>query len=208
MLDIRHGIYLIIFFMPLYLWRFSIFGIPTTALEIMIYILFLVWALNGVHSLERKDFSLNKINFYRLKPELQILNGPNRSSILNIGIVLLFLGIITSTFNSFDLRTSLGIFKGWFVGPFLFFVVFINIIKKEEHIASTLKSWIASGVVVSLVGIFYLLNSNLTFDGRLKAFFLSPNYLAMYLAPAFLIALFFLLNKLGARASALQPENV
>ena len=190
--NIRYGVYAAIFLMPSYLLRFSIFGIPTTVLEIMIYILFLIWALDGVRSLERKDFSLNKINFYRLKPELQILN---------IGIILLFLGIITSTFNSFDLRTSLGIFKGWFVDPFLFFVVFINIIKKEEHIASTLKSWIASGVVVSLVGIFYLLNNNLTFDGRLKAFFLSPNYLAMYLSPVFLILIVLLLDIFGARAS-------
>ena len=168
--------------MPLYLWRFSIFGIPTTVLEMMIYILFLSWALNGVHSLECKNFSLNKINSYRLKPELQILN---------IGIALLFLGLTISTFNSSDLRTSLGIFKGWFVSPFLFFVVFISVIKKEKHIILVLKSWLASGIVISLIGIFYLLNNDLTFDGRLKAFFLSPNYLAMYLAPAFLIVLFF-----------------
>ncbi len=175
--------------MPLYLWRFSIFGIPTTVLEIMIYILFLVWIINGVHSLECKNFGLNKINSYRLKPELQILN---------IGIALLFLGLIISTFNSSDLKTSLGIFKGWFVDPFLFFVVFISVIKKEKHIVLVLKSWLASGVAVSLISIFYLLNNDLTFDGRLKAFFLSPNYLSMYLAPVFLIALF----SLGARASA------
>ncbi|MCK5466412.1 O-antigen ligase family protein, partial [Candidatus Parcubacteria bacterium] len=182
---------------------------------IMIYILFLIWALNGAHSLLFCHFEpvrvrnlralLCKKNVY-IKIVLRSLNRfahfemtkkEDALNILNVGIVLLFLGLAISTFNSFDLRTSLGIFKGWFIDPFLFFVVFINIIKKEEHIASTLKSWIASGVVVSLVGIFYLLNNNLTFDGRLKAFFLSPNHLAMYLAPAFLIALVLLLNRLS-----------
>ena len=79
----------------------------------------------------------------------------------------------------------------------MFFVVFINVIKKEKHIISALKSWLASGVAVSLISIFYLLNNNLTFDGRLKAFFLSPNHLAMYIAPALLVILFFLLNNLS-----------
>ena len=217
--NIRYGVYAIIFLMPSYLLRFSIFGIPTTVLEIMIYILFLIWALNGAHSLLFCHFEpvrvrnlralLCKKNVY-IKIVLRSLNRfahfemtkkEDALNILNVGIVLLFLGLAISTFNSFDLRTSLGIFKGWFIDPFLFFVVFINIIKKEEHIASTLKSWIASGVVVSLVGIFYLLNNNLTFDGRLKAFFLSPNYLAMYLSPVFLILLVLLLDIFGARAS-------
>ena len=183
MLNLRHGIYLIIFSMPLYLWRFSICGIPTTVLEIMIYILFLVWFFKKII---RRYHSIyyDTVRLCRIK----------KNNILSIGIVLLFLGIIISTLNSADLRTSLGIFKGWFIDPFLFFIVFISVIKKEKHLFLVLKSWLFSGVAVSLISIFYLLNNNLTFDGRLKAFFLSPNYLSMYLAPVFLIALFLLLS--------------
>jgi len=180
--NIRHSIYAVVFLMPLYLLRFSIFGIPTTVLEIMIYVLFLVWIFKKIlkqyHSIYYDTVHLNRNN-----------------KMLLVGISLLFLGLTISTSNSSDLRTSLGIFKGWFFDPFLFFIVFISVIKKEKHLIISLKSWLASGVVVSLISIFYLLNNNLTFDGRLKAFFLSPNHLAMYLAPAFLIGLFFLLNK-------------
>ncbi|MEA2098343.1 MAG: O-antigen ligase family protein [Patescibacteria group bacterium] len=189
--NIRYGIYAIIFFMPLYLWRFSIGGIPTTALEIMIYILFLVWILNRI----RKNLLYK--NFYPALAEgFSDFNRLCKNNfILSIGIALLFLGLILSTVHSSDLRTSLGVCKGWFFDPFLFFIVFISVIKKDKQIILSLKSWIFSGVAVSLIGIFYLLNNELTFDGRLKAFFLSPNHLAMYLSPAFLIVLFFLLNK-------------
>ena len=186
MLNLRHGIYLIIFSMPLYLLRFSIFGIPTTVLEMMVYLLFLVWIINKI----------KKNNFYpALTDGFSGFSRLSKNGVLLTGIILLFLGVIISTFNSSDLRTSLGIFKGWFVDPFLFFIVFISVIKKEKHLVIALKSWLVSGVAVSSISVFYLLNNNLTFDGRLKAFFLSPNHLAMYIAPAFLIMLFFLLNK-------------
>ncbi|MCK5475553.1 MAG: O-antigen ligase family protein [Candidatus Pacebacteria bacterium] len=210
--NIKYGIYAVIFSMPLYLVRFSIEGIPTTALEIMIYILFFVWIFFEVHSLFLCHFEPVRVRNLRMllckknvhiKTALRYLNHfahfkmikrEDFLNILNIGIVLLFLGLTISTFNSIDLRTSLGIFKGWFVSPFLFFIVFVSVIKKEKHINLVLISLVLSGVVVSLISIFYLLNNELTFDGRLKAFFLSPNHLAMYLSPVLLILLFLLLN--------------
>ncbi|MEA1936632.1 MAG: O-antigen ligase family protein, partial [Patescibacteria group bacterium] len=187
--NIRCGIYTIIFSMPLYLLRFSVFGIPTTVLEIMIYILFLAWILNAT----------KKNNFYLALAES--FNGFSRfrknNPILLFGIILLFLGLALSTLHSSDLRTSLGICKGWFVDSFLFFVVFRSVIKEEKQIKLSLASWVFSGVAVALISIFYLLSNNLSFDGRLSAFYLSPNYLAMYISPVFLIALFFLLNSLS-----------
>jgi O-antigen ligase len=174
--------------------RFSIGGIPTTVLEIMIYILFLVWIINKIQKQYHLSFPRRRESIATLKLTINIIRN---SSALNIGIILLFLGLTISTFNSSDTRTSLGIFKGWFVDPFLFFIVFVSVIKKEKHIISALKNWIFSGVAVSLISIFYLLNNDLTFDGRLKAFFLSPNHLAMYISPVFLILLFFLLNGLS-----------
>jgi len=213
--NIRYGIYAVIFSMPLYLLKFSIFGIPTTVLEMMICILFLVWILNEFHHLLFCHFEpvkvrnlkaiLHRNNIY-FKAVFGFLNRfahfemtkrDKTLNVLNFGIVLLFLGLTISTLNSSDFKTSLGIFKGWFIDPFLFFLVFTNVIKKEKHIILSLKILLASGIAVSLISIFYLLNSNLTFDGRLKAFFLSPNHLAMYISPACLIALFFLLSKLS-----------
>ena len=185
--NIRYGVYIVVFSMPLYLVRFSISGIPLTALEVMIYILFLVWIFSRIR----------KNDFYPVLAE--DFGGFNRlykkNFILSIGITLLFLGVIISTTLSSDLRTSLGILKGWFIDPFLFFIVFVSVIKKNKHIMLSLESWVFSGVAVSLISIFYLLNNELTFDGRLKTFFLSPNHLAMYISPTFLIAVWFLLKE-------------
>jgi len=47
---------------------------------------------------------------------------------------------------------------------------------------------------VAIISLVYLITSDLTYDGCLKAFFLSPNHLAMYLSPPFLMLLFFLLR--------------
>jgi O-antigen ligase len=49
----------------------------------------------------------------------------------------------------------------------------------------------ASGILVAGIALTYLIFGQMTYDGRLKAFYLSPNHLAMYLAPAFLMALAF-----------------
>lgn len=188
MIILKYGIYLVIFSMPLYLWSFSFFGIPVNFLEMMIYILFMLWLSEKIRRLKSKKeiFSLiDSFKQYYFSKEY---------CLLHLGITLLFLGVIISTSLSSDLRTSLGIFKGWFVSPFLFFIVFINVIKKNEQIIWSLKSWLVSGVVVALISIFYLLIGEMTFDGRLKALFLSPNYLAMYLAPVLLIIIAFVLS--------------
>jgi len=190
MLNLRSIVYLIIFIMPLYLWRFSIVGIPMNILEMMIYILFFVWTLNKIKNvISSKKGKSNIVSVLKKNIFLK------QFYLLHIGIVLLFLGAIISTAFSSDIRTSLGIFKGWFVSPFLFFIVFINIIKKREHIYWSLKSWIVSGICVSLISFYYLLSGNITFDSRLKAFYLSPNHLAMYLAPIIIILIYFLLNE-------------
>ena len=172
MLDIRYGLYLVIFSMPLYLVRFSLFGIPTTLLETMIYILFLAWLLQE----NSKDERFKRISL--------LFKNEKR---LSCGIFLLFAGLFISTAYSSDLRASLGIVKGWFLDPFLFFLVFISRIKLENDMKNVLLSWVLSGFAVALISICYIFAGSLTFDGRLKAFFLSPNHLAMYLAPAFLI---------------------
>lgn len=222
--NLRYGIYLVIFLMPLYLWRFSILGIPSTALEAMIYVLFLVWIFGRIGILDRFKTVIARSEATKQSCRIQLLLinsgllrftrsdnfwiilsreislfaarlASKRFCLLNIGIILLFFGVIISTSISTDPRTSLGIFKGWFFDPFLFFIIFINVINTRKEIYLSLASWLFSGAAVSLISIFYLLNGDLTFDGRLSAFFLSPNHLSMYLSPAFLILLFFVLDK-------------
>lgn len=156
----RKLIYLIVFCLPLYLIRFGSFNF----LEILVYVSFIIWL-----------FSKKKI----------IL--PNKW--LQYGILLLFSGLTISTVFSVDLRISAGIWKGWFIMPLLFFILAINVIKEEE-IKNILISLTLSGVAVSLIALGYRVFGLLTYDGRLSAFYLSPNHLAMYLSPILILSFY------------------
>lgn len=191
--DIKNGIYAVIFLLPTYLIRFSILGIPTTALEIMIYILFLLWFYKDKHKIKIRNW-------------IESFYGNNK--LFCLGVLLLFLGAALSTVNSVNLRTSLGILKGWFFDPFLFFIIFINEIKNYRQAINSLLSFVLSGFALSLISIAYILNGNLTFDGRLRVFYESPNYLAMYLAPGFLFAVYlFIFNKSVLKGAA-KSESI
>ncbi len=225
--NLRYGIYIIIFLMPAYLLRTEIFSIPTTLLELMIYVLFLIWLTNKIyfsycHKIVNREPTLNDSQAGIRKQIKRIFKNiftkhkytaftdsstpfthtsltpvgmtkMRNSHIKKVaqypifGIILLFLGITISTVISDDPKTSLGIFKGWFIDPFLFFIVLTNVIKTKKQTFCLFSVWLFSGLAVATISLFYLTTENLTYDERLKAFFLSPNHLAMYLAPAFII---------------------
>jgi putative inorganic carbon (HCO3(-)) transporter len=102
-------------------------------------------------------------------------------------VFLIFLGVSISTLFSSDIQTSAGIWKGWFVDPWLFFLVVISTVKTKKQIRDIFSVLTLSGLVIAIIGLWYWLSGNLTYDGRLKAFYLSPNHLAMYLAPCLII---------------------
>ncbi len=175
---IEHGIYLIIFFLPAYLLRIEIFGIPTTMLELGIYLLFVVW--------------LTKISSWQ-SWRRNICEWLKNNKLLWVGIFLLMAGATISTIFSIDLKTSAGILKGWFFDPFLFFIVLVSVIKTLEQKENVLKSFFASAFAVAGISLVYWLApqlSGVSYDGRLRGFYLSPNYLSMYLAPALIIGIY------------------
>jgi len=169
------GIYLVVFTLPCYLLRPQIFGIPTTVLELEIYVLSAIWLIK---SLQLLDFSFQIKNFLFSR----------RYFLLPIGLI--FLGAVLSTIFSSNLRISLGILKGWFFDPLIFSVLIFFTIKTKKQIKVLLSALSGSGILVAFVSLFYYFSNDLTFDGRLKAFYLSPNHLAMYLAPCFLLTYF------------------
>ena len=164
---LKYGILLILFCLPLYLIRFKILGVPTNVLEIMIGILFLFW-------LAKKGY---KNLFIILKEKLLVW-----------GIILLVVGVSAATIFSWNLKLSAGIWKSWFIVPIVFFIIFFTTIKKED-IKMIFYSLIASGFVISIISLVYLILGKLNFQARLQGIYSSPNYLAMYLAPILIIVL-------------------
>jgi O-antigen ligase len=68
---------------------------------------------------------------------------------------------------------------------------------KKSPLGKLLFFYCLSTIFISIFGIFYFLNNQLTFDHRLTIFFQSPNQLAIFLSPAFLISLFQINQKLS-----------
>lgn len=173
----------ICFALPSYLIRFKILGIPTTALEILIYFAATV-------QLFRFRFPSERLKFKNLiKQNLKII----------ILIILFLLAGIISVVISSDKRTSLGILKGWIFDPILLFGLIALNVQNSDDFKKIIYGLNLGGIIVSLWGISqffgfdYLLphqkadpfNSFQSYLASHRAFgpFESPNYLGMYLAP-------------------------
>jgi len=119
------------------------------------------------------------------------LKSLKKQRMLFLSIGLFCVGVVTSFFfNPFSL-TGLGMIKTWFLVPILFVWLWIETKPEEKDRERMLLLWFLSicGVAFSSLG--YFVQGNMTFDGRLSAWYASPNYLAFFLAPGVLLASYF-----------------
>ncbi|MCX6761689.1 MAG: O-antigen ligase family protein [Candidatus Moranbacteria bacterium] len=167
--NLENLIYLTIFALPVYLWRISFIN----ALDILIIACVIGWLI-----------------FYQEGVDYRALFKKHKPFIFSTGIILL--GLIVSVLVNKNYATGLGIIKSWFLLPMALAFVVSQVIE-EKKLKNVFLSYYASAFFVALVSLGYYFYGNVTFDLRLQGFFNSPNYLAMYLAPAIFIgyALFF-----------------
>ncbi|MBM2820666.1 MAG: Membrane protein [Candidatus Berkelbacteria bacterium] len=162
----RYLIFIILLLLPTYLIRFSVFNIPSTLLEILIYIIFIM----GIYRATRIGFK---------KPPWQMW-AP---------ISLLVISLLISTIISPDKRTALGEFKGFFLDPLIVVWLIWQFIKKED-IQKLFLALIGSGLFVSVHTIIQRILGHTTSDGRAIGIFgYSPNYVALFLAPISVMAI-------------------
>jgi len=156
---------LIILFLPSYLIRFCIFGIPTTLLEILIYVAFIVTLILKLKSKNEK-----------LQPKTKKIIIP---------IILFVISGIISVIIAPDKREALGLFKAYIFDPIIFFwLVIVSFKQNKNSFKILIKSLILSGTLVSIHVIWQKISGNITPDGRVLGIFgYNPNYLAFYLAP-------------------------
>jgi putative inorganic carbon (HCO3(-)) transporter len=160
---------LICLLLPSYLVRFSILGIPTTLLEVLIYVAAIISLIKFLIPL-RADGQKSKIQVVDKK--------------IFIPIFLFFLAGIISIFVSPDKKEALGLFKAFVFDPIVFFFVVIYNVKDKKQVDLIIKALILSGFLVAIHAIYQKLTGQLTSDNRVIGIFgYSPNYLALYLAP-------------------------
>lgn len=163
------AIYLSILSLPLYLIRFSVFGLPTNVLEMMVCLALAIWL-----TFKAKDFTPAQFSGKRFC----------------LPIILIYLGAVLSVLFSQNIRVSAGILKGWFIAPLIFAFLVVDFIKTRKQIRNIVFVLLLDGLGVALIGLFYWSRGALTYDGRLRAFYLSPNHLAMFLSPVLILPLY------------------
>src|SRR3989338_2779411 len=173
--------------LPLYVVRFSILGIPMSVVEVLAGLSVLV-VFTGI---ARQEFRIQKSQFsigratrtYFLLLTSYFLKLWHSYRLETIGFFLLVAGLLLSTAVNNVWREGLGALKGWILAPALFALATSASIKYQ--VLSIKYIWTAvaaSGTWLSLLALGYAAVSNLTYDGRLRAFYDSPNELGMYVA--------------------------
>ncbi len=166
-LNLEKLVYLCIFFLPVYLVRLHISFFRTNALEVFVSVAIFWWL----------------VVFYK-KEKIEKLYAKYARYIF-CGVVMLA-GLFWSALSHDQIWQSLNIIKSWFLLPLALMLVAADVVPQEK-IKNIFRVYGASSFAVALISLGYWLSGELTYDGRLQAFFNSPNYLAMYLAPGLLI---------------------
>ncbi|MCX6809700.1 MAG: O-antigen ligase family protein [Candidatus Berkelbacteria bacterium] len=159
----RYLAYITILALPLYIVRFSIGPIPTTVLEVLIYLTFLFSLFSG----SLKGIFKNKLFYFGL-----------------IFVAVTFIGVLVDP----DKTRALGLYKAYFVDGFLLFTAIINCEKEEKK--TILNLIILAGLITSLNALLQYYFGIRAQDNRLLDLDrLSPNYLAMFISPILILSL-------------------
>lgn len=167
---------ILIAFLPTYLIRFQVFGVPMTFLELMILVVFSVWLCKSIINKEWKQIIYSQYKWL---------------------IVFFVLSAVAGVYASPDKLAALGIFKAYFVEPVLLFIVVINQIKNQNNFFNLINGLGWGSLLVALPAII----QKFTGWGIINPFWLAeetrrvtswygfPNAIGLFLGP--LSVLFF-----------------
>lgn len=155
-------ILLAILAIPFYFLRFNIGPVPTTILEILIYIAFIFSFFSGQ------------------------LKGVFKNKLVWIALAFVMATLISGIIDP-SLMRGLGLWKAYFFDGFLLFILLLSI-KDREQIA---KIIIYEGLFVSLITLVRFFIGDKTADNRLYDLEgSSPNYIAMYFSTVSAMAIY------------------
>ncbi len=186
------GVYLVLFSLPSYLVRFSFF-VPFTLLEVMIIALFFGWFVRKVRTNGPSKIRPFLDLYFNLELKMQYIFLP---------VILFLISATVSMFISPDLRSAAGIWKAYFVEPFMFFMVFIDVIDNMKKIDKTVWAVVLSVLFPSLFALYQKITGDFISNSfwqnedtrRVVSVYGYPNAIALYFVPVIIFG-FILLKK-------------
>lgn len=174
---------------PLYFFRGDLFGVPVTFPELTLGFLFLLFLFYH-DEFRLSEWKLWAVGAFFVSAVVSLFIVP-KTSLMMDGTEFLA-----------QIR-ALGIFKGWILAPMLYFVMARNVFReKPSMIAWALRSMLFSGVVLSAQALWQVITGSFaTVDGRASGPFESANYLALYLGPLVVYAIFALIKSFDDSAN-------
>ncbi len=166
--DLIWGVSWLTFMVISYKVRMSIFGVPTTALELGIYLLLILFLIK----VYRGEIKLKWRSFYILP------------------ICWLVVGLISAVVVSDNKVASLGLWKGWILDPVLLFLIVQNSLKYKSQMKFIHQAFVFLMGMIGFLAIWqFATGTATTLDGRISTIFESANYLAMLMVPSLLFVL-------------------
>lgn len=180
LIKLDYALFFLIATLPTYLIRFSILGIPSTILEVMILITFTVWLFK------------NWLPYFRSLNKGQVIKTPYPFTWeIILLIIISFISVAVANFN----LGALGIWKAYFFEPILVFILIINIYREKKDWQKILWALLISAIGVSLAALWQKFTGQFIFNEfwanletrRVVSWFGYPNAVGLYLAPLILI---------------------
>jgi len=182
-----YGVPVLIAGLPLYLVRFSFFGIPFTLLELLFWIVFSFWFIE---------------NFKKIKESLKLQATKRKTKTtyypFTFFIILFLLSSFIALFVADFSWSALGIYKAYFIEAILFYILVFNYFKIPKNRSLVFNSLFLSAFIISVYAIFQKMTGDYWSGGvnelRVTSVFPYPNALGLYLGPITVFLYFYLIN--------------
>lgn len=186
----QHLLILLFTFLPVYLIRFNIGPLPTTALEILVWIIFVVWFGKIIKEKSFGQICAEKIAWIK------------NNKFLFASILVFLIAATISIFTSINTRAALGEWKAFYVEPIIIFFILLFSLKEKNYARSVLIGLLLSGLVTSLLAIYQHFTGWMVPHAfwanretyRVTAWYGFPNAVGLFLAPLFILALYFVID--------------